>query len=264
MKFADNMTGEVPKVPPPTYRRSGVRLAVAALIVVGIAILGWSLRDQLSLAKLAENETLLRDYQQQWPALVMMVAFVTYALVTGLSLPGAAVLTLAFGWYFGLVRGVLLVSFASTLGATLAMLMSRYLVREFAIEKLGAWYSRIDQAFQAEGPYYLFTLRLIPAVPFFVINAVMGLTKIRVWTYWWVSQLGMLPGTLVYVYAGSALPSPKVLQEKGLGSILDPRLAFAFVLLGITPLVLKRVMARFGANSPKTDSADSSTPDVAS
>ena len=177
--------------------------------------------------------------------LVYAVAFLVYVAVTGLSLPGAIVLTLTCGWLFGFWRGLVLVSFASTTGATVAFLMSRFLLRDSIQRRFGDRLATFNQALEREGAFYLFMLRLIPAVPFFVINVVMGLTPIRSRTYWWVSQIGMLPGTAVYVYTGASVPNLATLAEKGFQGILSPQLLMAFALLGLVPLVLKKVVQRF-------------------
>jgi uncharacterized membrane protein YdjX (TVP38/TMEM64 family) len=153
-------------------------------------------------------------------------------------------LTLLFGWYFGFWRGLVLVSFASTAGATVAFFLSRYFFRDTIQKRFGDRLTAFNKALEREGAFYLFTLRLIPAIPFFVINVVMGLTPIRPRTYWWVSQVGMLPGTAVFVYAGSTVPNLTTLAEKGVGGILSPQLIVAFVLLGIFPLIVKKVMQR--------------------
>jgi len=201
--------------------------------------------DTLTLSNLATQEAELRGFQAQHPVLVYGLALLIYVAVAGLSLPGAAVLTLVYGWYFGVVRGVIVVSFGSTAGATLAFLLSRYLIGGSIQRRFGDKLESFNAALEKEGALYLFTLRLIPAVPFFVINVVMGLTKLRTPTFWWVSQLGMLPGTAVYVYAGSSVPELKTLAENGVGGILSPQLIVAFVLLGVFPIAVKKLMERF-------------------
>ena len=225
--------------------RLGVLLAVAAVAVAGYLQFG----DALSLAAIAEQEAALRDYQQAHPWLVYGAAFLVYVAVTGLSLPGAAVLTLVFGWYFDFLRAVVLVSFASTAGASLAFLLSRYVFRDAVQSRFGGRLRAFNDALARDGALYLFTLRLVPAVPFFVINLVMGLTPLRVGTFWWVSQVGMLPGTAVYVYAGSAVPDLQVLSERGLGGIVSPQVLAAFVLLGVFPLLVRTIMRRFRPGS---------------
>lgn len=224
---------------------AGKKLALL-LLVASAAVIGyWQLGDTLTLANLARQESQLREFQQQHPVLVYGIAFLTYVVVTGLSLPGATVLTLVYGWYFGFLRGVVLVSFSSTTGATVAFLVSRFLLRDSIQSRFGEKLATFNRSLEREGAFYLFMLRLIPAVPFFVINVVMGLTPVRTRTYWWVSQLGMIPGTAVYVYAGSSVPNLATLAEKGAKGILSPQLIVAFALLGLVPLILKKAMQRF-------------------
>ncbi len=225
---------------------------LVVLLAVGTVMgIGWSrFGDALSLDHLAAQEAALRAYQQQHPVLVYAAAFLLYVVVTGLSLPGASILTLTFGWYFGFWRGVLLVSFASTAGATLAFLLSRYILRDAIQSRFGDKLAGFNAALEREGAFYLFTLRLIPAVPFFVINVVMGLTPLRTWTYWWVSQVGMLAGTAVYVYAGSSVPDLATLAEKGAGGILTPQLLVAFTVLGLFPIAVRKLMQKLRP-SPK-------------
>ena len=232
----------------PSSGRQGASIAKALIlvVVVGGAILAYlKFGDALSLGNLAGKENALRDYQSGNPLLIYGIAFAVYVAVTGLSLPGAAVLTLVAGWFFGFWRGVVLVSFASTAGATLAFLFSRFLLRDSIQKKFGDRLAKFNAALEKEGAFYLFSLRLIPAVPFFVINLVMGLTPIRSGAFWWVSQVGMLPGTAVYVYAGSQFPTLRKLAEEGVGGILTPRLIVAFIILGVFPIIVKRLMARF-------------------
>ncbi len=230
------------------------RIIVFVLFLVALAFGLWMFGDSLSLGSLASREAELRQYQANYPVLVYGIALLIYVSVTGLSLPGAAGLTLLFGWYFGFWRGLVLVSFASTTGATLAFFLSRYLFRDTIQNRFGDRLAAFNKSLEQEGAFYLFTLRLIPAVPFFVINVIMGLTPIRPRTYWWVSQLGMLPGTAVFVYAGSSVPNLTTLAEKGVGGILTPQLIVAFVLLGIFPLIVKKVMQRLRSASTQNTS----------
>ncbi|NQV26953.1 MAG: TVP38/TMEM64 family protein, partial [Rhodopirellula sp.] len=203
--------------------------------------------DALSLDDLASRETELRQYQQDQPVLFYSGAMAFYILVTGLSLPGASVLSLVYAWYFGFVRGMVVVSFASTGGATMAFLLSRYFLRDTIQNRFGDRLVSFNEALQREGAYYLFTLRLIPAVPFFVINVVMGLTPLKTSTFWWVSQVGMLPGTAVYVYAGSRFPDLQTLAEQGGSGILTPQLIIAFLILGLFPIAVKKVVSKWKA-----------------
>jgi len=171
------------------------------------------------------------------PAQVIGAFFAIYVAVTALSLPGAAIMTLLAGAIFGLWVGTLVVSFASSLGATLAMLVSRYLLRDSVKSKFGARLADIDRGVERDGAFYLFTLRLVPVFPFFVINLLMGLTAMKAATFYWVSQLGMLAGTLVYVNAGTQLA-----QIRSLQGILSPGLIGSFVLLGLFPLVARKIV----------------------
>lgn len=228
-----------------TETRLWKKLVVLGVVVAAAALCYGQFRDTLTLQALAEQEAALRSYQHDHPLLVYGVAFLIYVAVTGLSLPGATVLTLTCGWFFGFWRGLLLVSFASTMGATVAFLVSRFLLRDAIQQRFGDRLMAFNQSLEREGAFYLFMLRLIPAVPFFVINVVMGLTPVRTPTYWWVSQLGMLPGTAVYVYAGSSVPNLTILAEQGVQGILSSQLLGAFALLGLMPLVLKKLVQRF-------------------
>ena len=218
---------------------------VATLMVVAYVKFG----DALSPAALAERELELRQFQADHPVLVYGVAFLIYVVVTGLSLPGAAGLTLLFGWYFGFLPALVLISFASTTGATVAFLLSRYLIRDAVQRRFGVRLATFNEALEREGAFYLFTLRLIPAFPFWLINLVMGLTPMKTRTYWWVSQLGMFPGTCVYVYAGSSIPDLQTLAEEGIGAVLSPwqlgQILTAFALLGVFPLAVKMIVQRF-------------------
>lgn len=184
----------------------------------------------------------LRAGQQDLAAFVGANAFLSiggffalYVLITALSIPGAAVMTLAAGAVFGLVTGTILVSFASSLGATLAFLLSRFLLRDYVEQKFKSASDRINRGIAAEGAYYLFTLRLVPLFPFFVVNLVMGVTRIKPLTFYWVSQLGMLAGTVVYVNAGTQLG-----QLEETADILSPGLIGSFILLGVFPLLAKK------------------------
>ena len=152
-------------------------------------------------------------------------------------IPGAAVLTLAGGALFGFVVGTVVVSFASTIGATLACFVSRFLLREWVQKKFGDKLQSVNKGIEDEGAFYLFTMRLIPIFPFFVINLVMGLTRMPLRTFYWVSQVGMLPGTMVYINAGKELA-----KIDSLSGILSPSLLISFAILGLFPLTVKKLM----------------------
>ncbi|WP_264753478.1 FAD-dependent oxidoreductase [Psychrobacter sp. P11G3] len=180
------------------------------------------------------------DYKAQSPLLIIGGFFLLYVVVTALSLPGAAILTLAAGALFGLVQGLLVASFASSIGATIAFLASRYLLRDTIKQRFPERLAAIDAGVEKEGGFYLFTLRLVPIFPFFLINLLMGVTSIKTWTYYWVSQIGMLAGTFVFVNAGTQLA-----QIDSLSGILSFNLIVSFALLGFFPLIAKGVLNMF-------------------
>lgn len=210
-------------------------LAVLALAIAAFFL--FDLDSQLTLANLQQQQAQLAAFQARQPWLVAALYFVIYVLVTALSLPGATLLTLAGGAIFGLPVGLLLVSFASTLGATGAFLSARFVLRDWVQRRFGDRLATINTGLEQDGGFYLFSLRLVPLFPFFVINLAMGLTPIRLRTFYWVSQVGMLAGTAVYVNAGTQLA-----QLDGLGGILSPDLIIAFVLLGLFPLLARKTL----------------------
>ena len=163
-----------------------------------------------------------------------------YIVATALSLPGAILLTLLGGALFGLMTGTIIVSFASTIGATIAFLVSRLLLRDWVQDKFGSYLKLFNEGIEKDGVYYLFTLRLIPAIPFFVINLVMGLTPMKMLSFFLVSQIGMLAGTIIFINAGTQLA-----QIKSLSGILSSGIIFSFVLLGIFPFVAKKLVSFF-------------------
>jgi len=208
------------------------------LILIGLLIaifFAFDLQRYLTLETLQARRDEFIALKTQSPWLVTVVAFVGYVLVAALSLPGALVMTLALAALFGLAAGTLLVSFASSIGATLAFFVSRYLLRDSVQHRFGDKLKSINDGIAKEGALYLFALRLVPLFPFFLINLLMGLTPMRARTFYWVSQLGMLPGTLVFVNAGTQLA-----QLHSLSDILSPGLLFSFALLGIFPVIAKK------------------------
>ena len=212
-------------------------LFVLVLLAIGV-FFAFDLDRYLSVDELRMRHQEVISLRAEYPIASAALYFVTYVLVTALSLPGAAVMTLAGGAVFGLVTGTVLVSFASTLGATLAMLVARFLLRDVVQARFGDRIAAIDAGIERDGALYLFTLRLVPLFPFFVINLVMGLTAMRARTFAWVSQLGMLPGTIVFVNAGTQLA-----QVRSPADVLSPGLLASFALLGIFPLLARRVVA---------------------
>lgn len=214
------------------------RTVLFLLIVAAIAIFfGIGLDQYLTLDAIKENQGRFAAMLEQSFWRVAFAAFAIYVVVTALSLPGAAIMGLAAGALFGLWHGVLLVSFASTTGATLAFLSSRYLLRDFVQHRFGDKLKGINDGIAKDGALYLFMLRLVPVFPFFLINLLMGMTRIPARTFFWVSQLGMLAGTLVYVNAGTQLA-----RIESLSGIISPEVLLSFALLGVFPLAAKRIV----------------------
>jgi pyruvate/2-oxoglutarate dehydrogenase complex dihydrolipoamide dehydrogenase (E3) component/uncharacterized membrane protein YdjX (TVP38/TMEM64 family) len=213
-----------------------VLLLVAVLLGI-VAFFSMGLDRYFSLAFLKESQASLAALREQQPLQLALGFFLVYVAVTALSLPGAVIVTLAGGAIFGLGWGLLLVSFASSIGATLAFLTARFLLRDSVQSRFGQRLADVNKGIQKDGALYLFTLRLIPVVPFFVINLLMGLTSMKTRTYYWVSQLGMLAGTAVYVNAGTQLGKLDSLQ-----GILSPTLLGSFVLLGLFPLIARKIV----------------------
>ena len=209
-----------------------VLIAVAALIALFFA---FDLQQFFTLDYFREQRAAVEAFQRENYWLVAGAFFLLYVAVMALALPAAALLTLVAGALFDLWLGVVLVSFASTIGATLAFLIARYLFRDVVRARFAKQLEAIDRGIEKDGAFYLFALRLVPAFPFFAINLAMSVTPLRTWTFYWVSQLGMLAGTLVYVNAGAQLG-----RLESLSGILSPGLITAFVLLGVFPLLARK------------------------
>jgi uncharacterized membrane protein YdjX (TVP38/TMEM64 family) len=213
---------------------------IGLLIVIILFVIAFFLFDIQQYAKLdyikAEQQNIFEYYKQN--VFFIMVLFVfLYILVTALSLPVATVLTLLGGALFGFSTGLIIVSFASTIGATLAFMMARFLAQDYVQKNYENQLYKINKKFESEGAFYLFALRLVPLFPFFIINVVMALMPIKPWTFYWISQLGMLPGTIVYVYAGTQLA-----QIETFSDITSPSMLIVFALLGLFPLIAKNLV----------------------
>ncbi len=220
-------------------KRIALWIVIAALVAAFFVL---DLPRYLTLDAFKSGQATFALWTQQAPLFTLAAGFLLYVLVAALSLPGAAVMTLAIGALFGLVTGVILVSFASTIGATLAFLASRYLLREAVQNRFGTKLTAINDGIARDGAFYLFTLRLVPVFPFFLINLLMGLTAMPTRTFYWVSQTGMLAGTVVYVNAGTQLA-----RLDSLSGILSPALLASFALLGVFPW-MARALGRLLAN----------------
>jgi pyruvate/2-oxoglutarate dehydrogenase complex dihydrolipoamide dehydrogenase (E3) component/uncharacterized membrane protein YdjX (TVP38/TMEM64 family) len=213
-------------------------IVLLALLVVVILFFVFDLGQYLTLDYVKAQQQVLDQYYVENRVVTLIGFFVLYVVITGASLPGAAVLTLAGGAIFGLVTGVVLISFASSIGASIAFLVSRYLFRDSVQSRFGSSLKSINDGIDKDGPFYLFALRLVPAFPFFVINLVMGLTRLRLWTFFWVSQLGMFAGTIVYVNAGTQLA-----QIESASGIFSTGIVLSFVLLAMLPFIGRKIVA---------------------
>ena len=216
-----------------------MKKAILVLVLIG-AIAAYFILDLgqiLSLEKFKASQADIVAATDANPVLYITGFFLLYVAVTGLSIPGAAIMSLVAGALFGVVVGSIIVSFASTIGATLAFLSARFVLRDWVQTKFGERLRAIDDGLEKDGAFYLFTLRLIPVFPFFVINLLMGLTRIKTRTFFWVSQLGMLPATVVFVNAGTQIS--RIESTKGL---LSPTLIASFIALALFPWLAKGVV----------------------
>ena len=214
------------------------RIIIVIVVIALIAAFNiFNLGDYLSLSYIKQTQEEFHAIYSENRTAVIAAYMAIYIIVTSLSLPGAVFMTLAGGALFGLVAGTVIVSFASTIGATAACFVARFILRDWVQNKFGDKLKAVNEGIEREGAFYLFTVRLIPYIPFFLINLVMGLTRIPLRTYFWVSQIGMLPATIVYVNAGKELAG-----IKSVSGIASPTLIIAFILLGLFPLVTKKLM----------------------
>jgi uncharacterized membrane protein YdjX (TVP38/TMEM64 family) len=217
--------------------RPGRWLAGALLVTLIVLFFVFRLDRTISWDSLILHRDELKAWVDAHWAVAAVLFVAVYVAVTGLSLPGAAILTLAGGLLFGIVWGTILASISSTAGASLAFLHSRYLLRDWVRRRFGGLLERIDRGIEKDGGFYLFTLRLVAGFPFFAVNAAMGLTRMRLWTFWWVSQLGMLPGTIVYINAGAHLR-----DITGPRDVFTWPVLLSFALLGVLPLALRLLL----------------------
>ncbi|KQH85962.1 dihydrolipoamide dehydrogenase [Vibrio furnissii] len=220
------------------------KLILGLILIAVIVALATTFGQYLTLDNAKAQQALLADYIDQHVVTAALIYFLSYVFITAFSIPGAAVVTLLGAALFGFWLSLLLVSFASTIGATLAFLSSRYLLKEWVQTRFGDKLHAVNQGIARDGAFYLLSLRLIPVFPFFLINLLMGLSPIALTRYYWVSQLGMLPGTAVYINAGTQLA-----QINSLSGIISPAVLLSFALLGLFPLLMKWVMNRITRHS---------------
>ena len=215
-----------------------LKIGLVLLVAVGVGIFfGFDLGRFLTLEALAALEADRSSWVSANPWLASASYFAAYVAITALSLPGAAVMTLAGGAVFGFVWGLGLASLSSTIGATLAFLVARVVLGDWVQRRFENELARINEGIERDGSFYLFTLRLVPLFPFFVVNLVMGMTKIKTFPFYWVSVIGMLPGTAAFVFAGTQLA-----EIRSIGDVLDPGLIAAFTVLGLLPITAKKTV----------------------
>lgn len=211
------------------------KIIIAAIAVALIAaFFAFDLQQYFSLEALKQQKDALNELYQNNPVTIAAGYFVVYVVFTALALPAALILTLAAGAIFGFWWGLVLVSFASTIGATCAFLLTRFLFHDAIQAKFGDNLTAINRGIESEGAFYVFGLRLVPLFPFFVVNSVLALTKLKTFTFYWASQIGMLAGTAVYVNAGTQLA-----EISSTADIVSPKLILSFVLLGVFPILAK-------------------------
>jgi len=217
-----------------------IKKATLVLVLLGaiVAYFVFDLGQILSLENFKASQADIVAAKDANPLLYISGFFLLYVAVTGLSIPGAAIMTLIAGALFGVLIGTIIVSFASTLGATLAFLSARFVLRDWVQGKFGERLRAVDDGLEKDGAFYLFTLRLIPVFPFFVINLLMGLTRIKTGTFFWVSQIGMLPATIVFVNAGT-----QISRIESTAGLLSPTLIASFVALAFFPWAAKGIVA---------------------
>lgn len=220
--------------------QTGRKLTQRIVLLLGVGCLVglfflFDLQQYFTLDYLKQTHADILARVAEEPGWTSLLFFAAYVLVTGLSLPGAAVMTVAAGALFGMLWGMALVSFASSLGATLAMLISRTVLRDWVQGRFERQLAAINAGLDRDGGFYLFSIRMVPLFPFFIVNLVMGLSRLSAWTFYWVSQLGMLAGTAVFVFAGTQLA-----QVNSLGDVLSPGLITALTLLGLFPLLARK------------------------
>jgi uncharacterized membrane protein YdjX (TVP38/TMEM64 family) len=225
------------------------KIALVALFITAIALFFvLDLGQYLNLAYIKSQQQVINDYYSLNPVKTGLIFFISYVLITGVSLPGAGIMTLAGGAIFGVVWGTILVSFGSVFGATIAFLIARYLFHDYVQEHFGKYLKRINRGVKKEGDLYLFTIRVVPIFPFFIVNTLMALTPIKTLNFALVSQIGMLLPTIIFVNAGTQLA-----RIESPGDVLSPELIFSFVLLGLFPFVAKKTLAYIKKKQNKDD-----------
>ena len=227
-----------------------IRIAVAIAFLVLIVCLWPVASHYLNPAFLAEKESAIREGYSSNPVLFFIVWFFAYLSAIAVGLPGSSNLSVITGWLFGLVKGVLLVSFAATIGSVIAFLLARYCLRGLIEKKFGKQLDKFQERFGDDCPSCLFSMRLLPGIPNIFINMLPALTQMKATTFAWVSQLGMLPGTIAFIYVGSELPSLQKIAEDGVAGLISPGLVLGLAAIGLLPLLMRFILGKFGAGKP--------------
>lgn len=223
----------------PWLKTWGFRVAMLAAIVGLVGIMYYEFSDYLSLEYLATKEAALRDLQSQHPIASYAIVFLLYTVLLAIGVPLCALMTIICGWLFGFIPAILLASFGSTAAGALNFIGCRYFFRDWVEKTLGDTLEKFNEQLEESAAFYLFVTRLIPQIPFVLVNLLMGLSPISLKTFWWVSQLAMLPALLVFVWIGTTLPNLKTISEEGMSSVLSWQLMLSLAATGLIPLLIR-------------------------
>jgi uncharacterized membrane protein YdjX (TVP38/TMEM64 family) len=223
---------------------NGTRWLVLAGFFVVCVLVYFLFRNYLDWETLVRREQELRLFTVKRTFVAVVAAWCFYFVVAATSVPGTWIVSMFYGWLFGFLPAVLIVILAATAGATMNFWLSRYLFRAWVEQHIARRWPNFDTAFESGGGYYLLTMRLIPGIPFIVVNSLMGLTKMPTREYWWITLFGMLPGTCAFVWAGASAPRLQELSERGISSVLTWQLMLSLTVLGLLPLVLRRILTK--------------------
>ncbi|MEW4452140.1 VTT domain-containing protein [Bremerella sp. JC817] len=233
----------------------GLRVALAGGLAVLIGALAWAYHDYLTLDFLASQEANLRDFQSNNPLLLYGIVFLIYTLAFAVGIPLGAALTIIVGWFFDFVPALMLASFGSTAGGLLAFLNSRYFFRRRFEKWLGATLEKFDEQLKDNAAFYLFITRLIPQIPFVLVNLLMGLSPISLKTFWWVSQVSMLPALIVFIWIGRSLPNLQTIADDGVSSVLSWQLMVGLAAMGVIPLLIRLGLNWYDAHKSTPEEA---------
>ncbi|GAA4442221.1 TVP38/TMEM64 family protein [Bremerella cremea] len=233
----------------------GFRVALVGGFAALIGVVIWQFSDYLTLDYLASQEANLREFQSNHPFVLYTIVFVLYTLAFAVGIPLGAALTIIVGWFFDFVPALMLASFGSTAGGLLAFLNSRYFFRRRFEKWLGATLEKFDEQLKENAAFYLFISRLIPQIPFVLVNLLMGLSPISLKTFWWVSQISMLPALIVFIWIGKSLPNLQTIADDGVSSVLSWQLMVGLAAMGIIPLLIRLGLNWYDAHKSTPEDA---------